>query len=53
MSSTEIRNDVDAIRDVWLQRLGQLVDSVDSWTTELGWSTRRIEKPMKDALIGS
>ena len=53
MSSTDTQNNADAIRDTWLVRLGQLVDSVDSWAKELGWSTRRIEKPMKDSLLGS
>ena len=53
MSQTELHNNADVIREVWLERLGELVSSVDSWAKELGWSTRRIEKPMKDSLIGS
>jgi hypothetical protein len=53
MSSAESLNNADAIRDTWLVRLGHLVDSVDSWAKELGWSTRRIEKPMKDSRLGS
>src|SRR4051812_45415093 len=53
MSIAEIPNRPDAIRETWLERLGRLVDSVDCWARELGWSTRRIEKPMKDPLLGS
>jgi hypothetical protein len=53
MSHTELHSNADVIREVWLERLGELVKSVDSWARELGWSTRRIEKPMKDSLIGS
>ena len=36
----------------WLDRLAALVDEVESWAKGLGWSTRRIEKPMEDAQIG-
>jgi hypothetical protein len=36
----------------WLCRLSTLVATVESWAKELGWSTRRIEKPMKDSEIG-
>jgi hypothetical protein len=40
------------IRKEWLHRLTTLVDSVENWTKELGWSTRRIEKEMQDSQIG-
>ena len=37
----------------WLGRLSELIHSVDAWATELGWSTRRIEKKMKDSVAGT
>ncbi len=36
----------------WLDRLSALVNEVESWAKGLGWSTRRIEKPMEDSQIG-
>jgi hypothetical protein len=36
----------------WLERLSALVSEVESWARDLGWSTRRIEKPMEDSRIG-
>ncbi|HEY3997360.1 MAG TPA: hypothetical protein VGO93_00750 [Candidatus Xenobia bacterium] len=36
----------------WLDRLSALVNDVESWAKNLGWSTRRIEKPMEDSQIG-
>jgi hypothetical protein len=36
----------------WLSRLSSLVNEVEGWVKELGWSTRRIEKPMEDSQIG-
>jgi len=32
--------------------LTALVESIEGWARELGWSTRRIEKKMKDSEIG-
>lgn len=43
----------EAIRDEWVSRLTALVDSVESWAQELGWSTRRIEASMEDSQIGT
>jgi hypothetical protein len=36
----------------WLQILADLMDSAQRWGKELDWSTRCIEKEMKDAEIG-
>ena len=43
---------IEQQRFEWHLRLGTLVDSIDSWATDSGWSTRRIEKSMHDSLIG-
>ncbi|MEX2176440.1 MAG: hypothetical protein WD872_18900 [Pirellulaceae bacterium] len=42
----------DAIQQ-WLGHLNELIGEFDGWAKELGWSTRRIEKSMKDADAGS
>jgi hypothetical protein len=39
-------------REVWLDRVNELVDRVEQWAAELGWSTRRIVKKLDDARIG-
>ena len=36
----------------WLARLDDLIQRIQTWGTEAGWATRRIEKPMKDSEIG-
>ena len=36
----------------WLDRLWALVNEVEAWVRALGWSTRKIEKPMEDSEIG-
>jgi hypothetical protein len=36
----------------WLERLLDLVRTVDAWAKELGWATRIVEKPMEDSQIG-
>lgn len=36
-----------------MDSLTALVESIEGWARELGWSTRRIEKKMKDSEIGS
>ena len=48
MSQSEAATNVEAIRDEWLGRLNQLVDNVKTWAESLDWSTRRLDKPMKD-----
>ena len=35
-----------------MDSLTALVESIEGWARELGWSTRRIEKKMKDSEIG-
>jgi hypothetical protein len=41
------------IRDDWLKRLSKLLDAVERWAGELGWSTRKVEKRMEDAETGA
>jgi hypothetical protein len=36
----------------WLTLLGELIGTVEGYVKELGWSTKRIEKPMEDSEIG-
>jgi hypothetical protein len=36
----------------WLHNLSHLVEFVNRWAKELGWSTKQIEKPMEDSEIG-
>lgn len=36
----------------WLDRLTNLVRAIDGWASELGWSTRVIDKKLEDAQIG-
>src|SRR5436305_13706541 len=42
----------DPGRDKWLRRLTGLVDQVEAWARELGWSTRRVEKRLNDSSAG-
>jgi hypothetical protein len=39
-------------RSAWLQRVSELVTSVEQWSKELGWATRRIDKRLDDPFIG-
>jgi hypothetical protein len=51
----EIEADVAArIQDRmnWMARITSLVDPVEGWARELGWSVRRIEKTLDDYRIG-
>ena len=41
------------MRDEWLRRFFNLTDLVRSWAEELDWSTRQIEKRMKDSRLGA
>ena len=43
---------LDKLRDEWLQRLSDLVQAIQGWATELGWSTRRIELNLSDSQLG-
>ena len=36
----------------WIARVTSLVADVERWATEMGWSTRRVEKKLDDARIG-
>jgi len=40
------------MRNEWLGRLSDLIKIVTAWATELGWSTRKIQKSMHDSEIG-
>lgn len=39
-------------RATWIERVTSLVDQVERWAAELGWSTRRVEKKLDDDRIG-
>jgi hypothetical protein len=39
-------------RTAWLQRASELVATVERWSRELGWATRRIDKRLDDPFIG-
>src|SRR5262249_28017705 len=39
-------------RKLWLNRVSSLVEQVDQWARELGWTTRRLEKNLDDRWIG-
>ena len=36
----------------WVGRVTRLVDAVEAWARELGWSTRRLDKQLDDHEIG-
>lgn len=40
-------------RAVWIDRVSELVERIDQWAKELGWSTRRLEKRLDDARVGN
>lgn len=44
--------DAAKLRDEWLSRLNDLIERVQWWVEEVGWSTRKIEKRMQDSQIG-
>jgi hypothetical protein len=51
--SREQTDDPDSLRDEWLGHLAELVNTVNGWAVELGWSTRQISKKMKESPLGS
>ena len=51
-TSTNLAEDKEKLRDEWLARLSDLVETVRGWAEELDWSTRRIETKMDDREIG-
>jgi hypothetical protein len=40
-------------RAAWLGRVNSLIDEVERWGKELGWSTRRVEKKLEDTRVGT
>lgn len=53
MLHAETSVNADAIRDEWINRLNHLVSDIEAWARSLDWTARRIDKPMKDSLLGS
>ena len=51
--STNLAEDKEKLRDEWLERLSDLVETIRGWAEELDWSTRRIETKMEDSEIGT
>jgi hypothetical protein len=51
-TSTNQAEDKERLRDEWLARLSDLVETVRGWAEEMDWSTRRIETKMDDREIG-
>ena len=51
-ASTNLAEDKEKLRDEWLARLSDLLETVRGWAEELDWSTRRIETKMDDLEIG-
>jgi hypothetical protein len=51
-ASTNLAEDKEKLRDEWLARLSDLVETVRGWAEDLDWSTRRIETKMEDSEIG-
>jgi hypothetical protein len=49
----QIARDRLAARQAWLDRVGELVGRVEQWGKELDWATRRIEKRLEDAGVGT
>lgn len=52
MPPDETHADPGAIRNEWIDRLNGLVGDIETWAGSFDWSTRRIDKSMKDPLIG-
>lgn len=40
-------------RSSWIDRVASLVRQVEQWAREMNWSTRRVEKKLDDARIGT
>lgn len=40
------------VRDEWLDRLTELIENIEQWVREEGWSTKRIETKLKSESIG-
>ena len=52
MAHAEVNSSAEAIRDEWIERLSRLVTDVERWAGSIGWASRRIDKSMKDSVIG-
>lgn len=42
----------ESIRIDWLHRLSALIQDVQTWAEELGWTTKKIELTLSDSLLG-
>lgn len=42
----------DQLLQSWLQQLTRLIDSVEGWARDLGWSTRRIQITLQESSLG-
>ena len=51
-TTNETTDDPGSLREEWLSRLSELVQSVQQWAEERDWATRRIDKRMKDPILG-
>ena len=40
-------------RAAWIERVSDLVKSVEGWARDFGWSTKRIEKKIEDTRLGN
>lgn len=40
-------------RAAWIDRVTELVAEVEQWANELGWATKRVEKKLDDARVGT
>jgi len=49
----EIAGKRAAERAAWIQRVSDLVKSVEGWAKDLGWSTKRIDKKIEDARLSN
>lgn len=53
MPATNSASSPAQIQQEWEGRLSALISELDTWAQELGWSTRKIDKQLKDSLIGT
>jgi hypothetical protein len=49
----EIARERVAERADWIQRVSDLVKTVEGWSKEFGWSTKRIDKKIEDTRLGN
>ena len=52
MPHMETSANLDTIRDEWISRLNSLVNDIQAWARSLDWASHRIDKSMKDSIIG-